>query len=146
MNSSQKTEFWSEIEDLEACIPDGKREYLRERLRNELYDFVLRKYLEEHEKRGLTKASLARRLECDPGRLNKLLGAPGNWTLGTVSDLLVGICGEVLVPQSARVPGATPRNMSAHDRLLSESGLHFQPKSDNSPSTSSAPTITACVQ
>lgn len=146
MISSQKTPFWSEIENLDACIPDGKREYLRERFRNELYDFILTKYLSESETRGLTKAKLARRLNCDPGRLNKLLGAPGNWTLGTVSDLLVGISGEVLVPQSAKVPGSMRRNMSAHDRLRSESHPNLNIGSDNSMSTSSATTITTQIQ
>ena len=105
MNSSPRERFWDEIIDLDAQIPEGKLEYLRERLRNDLYDFVVGKFLAEREARGLSKAQLARRLDCDPGRLTRLLGAPGNWTLATVSDLLVGISGEALVPHSRRYPG-----------------------------------------
>lgn len=117
MTSFQRANFWSEIADLEAPIPEGPREYLRERLRNDLYDFVLRKFLEQRKERGLTKAQLARRIGYDPAHLNRLLGAPGNWTLSTVSDLLAGISGETLVPDSAVLPGRNRRNVSSGDLL-----------------------------
>ncbi len=123
MTSSRQEQFWAEIEDLDAHIPEGKLEYLGGRLRNDLHDFVLGKFLEQKEKRGLTKAELARRIGYDSGRLNRLLGTPGNWTLKTVSDLLAGICGEALVPHSASVPNSLSRNMNArnHPRLESDS-------------------------
>ena len=117
MTSFQRENFWSDIADLEARIPEGKREYLRERLRNELYDFVLGKFLEQRNERGLTKAQLARRIGYDPAQLNRLLGAPGNWTLSTVSDLLAGIAGETLVPVSGALPGEKLRNASTGDLL-----------------------------
>lgn len=117
MTSFQRENFWSDIADLEARIPEGKREYLRERLRNELYDFVLGKFLEQRNERGLTKAQLARRIGYDPAQLNRLLGAPGNWTLSTVSDLLAGIAGETLVPVSGALPGERLRNASTGDLL-----------------------------
>ena len=144
--SSQEARFWSEIEDLNAHIPEGKLEYLRERLRNELYDFVLTKFLEQQGAYGLNKAQLARRIGYDPGRLNRLLGAPGNWTLGTVSDLLVGISGEVLVLNSSIVPTGPPRNMSAHDWLQSGSHLNLQTSEARPESAHSRPTITAHVE
>lgn len=121
MTLSRRTNFWSEIEDLDERIPRGKLEYLRERFRNDLYDFVLRKYLEERESRGLNQAQLATRINYNPSQLNRLLGAPGNWTLKTVSDLLIGISGEALVFQSAKVPGAKRRNMEPADLLASKS-------------------------
>ena len=138
---SQRTHFWSEIEDLNAQIPEGKLEYLREQVRNDLYHFVIAKFLEQEETRGLNKADLARRLACDPARLNRLLGAPGNWTLKTVSDLLVGIAGETLVPQSTRVPGATVRNMSSVDLLSSYSDIKLYDKQFDIASTSGESTI-----
>lgn len=141
MTSSPKMQFWSEIEDLESRIPEGKLEYLRERFRNDLFDFILRRFLEQREKRGLTQAELARRLSCDPARLNRLLGAPGNWTLGTVSDLLVGISGEVLVAQAAKVPGEIPRNMSARDLLHSNSLLAVRGSKSSAANISSVATI-----
>ena len=141
MTSSPKAQFWSEIEDLGARIPEGKLEYLRERFRNDLFDFVLRKFLEQGEERGLTQAELARRLSCDPARLNRLLGAPGNWTLATVSDLLVGISGEALALQSRPVQGESPRNMGARDLLRSNSVLAVSDNIINAADTSSVPTI-----
>ncbi len=146
---SQRTNFWSEIEDLDEQIPAGKLEYLRERFRNDLYDFVLRKFLEEMESRGLNQAQLATRINYNPSQLNRLLGAPGNWTLKTVSDLLIGISGEALVLQSAKVPGATRRNMGPADHLAAE----FYPSMENfktipilteetSPATENASSIT----
>ena len=139
---SQRTHFWSEIEDLNAQIPEGKLEYLRERLRNDLYHFVIAKFLEQEEVRGLNKADLARRLACDPARLNRLLGAPGNWTLKTVSDLLVGIAGETFVPQSTKVPGVTVRNMSSVDQLSSYSDITLFNRPDDTAWTSGESTIT----
>ena len=139
---SQRTHFWSEIEDLNAPIPEGKLEYLRERLRNDLYHFVIAKFLEQEEARGLNKADLARRLACDPARLNRLLGAPGNWTLKTVSDLLVGISGEALVPLSTKVPGAAVQNMSSSDLLTLSGVVDFYETRSVDP-TFSEPTIRA---
>ena len=120
MTLSQKIDFWSEIEDLDERIPAGKLEYLREKFRNDLYNFVLRKFLEERESRGLNQAQLATRINYNTSQLNRLLGAPGNWTLKTISDLLIGISGEALVLQSAKVPGATRRNMGPADHLAAE--------------------------
>lgn len=126
MTSSPKMPFWSEIEDLEARIPQGKLEYLRERFRNDLYDLILRKFLEQRKERNLNQAELARRLSYDPARLNRLLAAPGNWTLATVSDLLVGISGESLDLQSTSVRGHAPRNFTAQDLLRSGSELNLE--------------------
>lgn len=108
--TSQPKHFLFELEDQEATIPEGKLEYLRARTRNNLYAYIIRKFWEQEAKSGLTKAKLARRIDCDPGRLNKLLGAPGNWTIATVSDLLVGIAAEELDPRSEPILGRGRRN------------------------------------
>ena len=147
MITSPKTDFWSEIEDPSARIPAGKLEYLRERFRNDMYDFVLKKFLDQQDRRGLTKANLARRLSCDAARLNRLLGAPGNWTLATVSDLLVGISGEALDPQSTRVRGKVPRNMTSVDLLMEQPSnivelqSNYRSQSEYSDVAGSRPTI-----
>jgi hypothetical protein len=54
-----------------------------------MYDLVLR----EFKRSGLTQADLARRLGLGTDRICRLLGAPGNWTLDTASDLLFAISG-----------------------------------------------------
>ena len=70
----------------------GKGRYLQEcwrtsgnaeRLR--LYEAVIKEFLES----GVTKAELARRIGRKPEQITRWLGAPGNWTLDTVSDLLL---------------------------------------------------------
>lgn len=70
-------------------IPAGTLAYFRARNRNRLYDLVLEAFGES----GLTQAELARRLGKRPEVVCRLLGAPGNWTLDTVSDLLFAIGG-----------------------------------------------------
>ena len=91
--------------------------YLNERVRNSFYDYVLRRFHEAEEKENLTKAKLARRLGLEPARVTRLLGSPGNWTLDTVSELLVGICREELRPQSEPYLERAARNFQS-DNLL----------------------------
>jgi hypothetical protein len=49
--------------------------------------------LTEFQNSGLSQADLARRLGKRPEIISRLLGAPGNWGLDTVSDLLFAISG-----------------------------------------------------
>lgn len=76
-------------------IPESKRVYFQTRLRNRLFDFILGKFLDE-QKKGLTKAILARRIGKTPDVINRWLGAPSNLTVDTMSDLLLGISAEEL--------------------------------------------------
>ena len=91
--------------------------YLNERVRNSFYDYVLRRFHEAAQQKGLTKAKLARRLGLEPARVSRLLGSPGNWTLDTVSELLVGICREELRPQSEPYLERVVRNLQPKDLL-----------------------------
>ena len=93
-----QTPFLSDISS-DAPIPHGRLAYLRERARNRLFEFILKKFLEA-EKHGLTKAKLARRIHHRPEVITRLLGSPQNWTTDTATDLLVGIAGEELEPAS----------------------------------------------
>lgn len=95
--------------------------YLSERVRNSFYDYVLRRFHEAADQEGLTKAKLARRLGLKPARVTRLLGSPGNWTLDTASELLVGICREELQPKSASYLDRSARNLRPMEliRLLS---------------------------
>lgn len=67
--------------------------YHRARLRNRLHQLVLQ-HFRELEANGLTRAELARRLYKRPEVITRLLAPPGNWTLDTLSDLLLGMGGE----------------------------------------------------
>jgi hypothetical protein len=107
MTTSQTQSFLTEILEGER-IPVGKLEYFRARLQSRLHQLVLAEFLRQ-EDRGLHQAELARRIGRKPEVVNRLLGAPGNWTLNTVSDLLLGMGVE---PELAI---EHLRNMVAHD-------------------------------
>src|SRR5690242_398273 len=91
------TQFFSELAAGHSgpTIPEAKRIYFRTRLRSRLFNFILERFVRE-QKRGLTKATLARRIGKSPEVVNRWLGAPTNLTLDTVSDLLLGISAEEL--------------------------------------------------
>lgn len=115
--TTPQTSFLSEIENGEP-IPVGKLSYLRERTRNLLYDFIVRKFIEA-EKQGLTQAELARRIGKRPEVVNRMLGSPGNWRIDTISDLLVGISAEELEPKSVSLLNRARRNQQ-HPEWLQE--------------------------
>ena len=114
MTTSQRMSFLSEVVS-GAPIPVNKRAYFQARLRNRLYDFVVTKFLERERNKELTRAELARRIGRKPESITRLLGAPGNWTLGTVSDLLLGINGEELEPASLSLLDRPSRNFARED-------------------------------
>lgn len=91
MTTSRKISSLSKPES-DARIPLGTIAYFRERNRNRVHDMVLKAFKES----GLTQAQLARRLGKRTDVVCRWLGAPGNWTLDTVSDLLLAIEGQEL--------------------------------------------------
>jgi hypothetical protein len=92
MTTSQTRSFLTEVVEGRP-IPVGKLEYFRARLQSRLHQLVLDEWLRQ-EDQGLTQAELARRIGRKPEVINRLLGAPGNWTVNTVSDLLIGMGAE----------------------------------------------------
>lgn len=86
------TSFLSEVLAGE-CIPAGRLAYFRTRLRNRLHDLVLREFRRQ-ETRGLTRAEIARRIGRKPEQITRWLASPGNWTLDTVSDLMLAMGAE----------------------------------------------------
>jgi hypothetical protein len=70
-------------------ILTGTLAYFQARNRSRVYEAVIREFVRS----GLTQATLARRMRKRPEQINRLLGAPGNWELDTVSDLLFAISG-----------------------------------------------------
>src|SRR4051812_35541582 len=77
-------------------IPLGKRAYFQERLRNRLFALIIQEFAEKQTKTGLTQAAVAFRIQKRPEQINRWLSSPGNWTLGTASDLLLAISGAEL--------------------------------------------------
>ena len=112
MNSLLRTPFLTEIANGER-IPETKLAYLEQRVLNNFYDFVIEKFLLEKERSQLTKAKLAQRIGRGPDQVNRWLSSPGNWTIGTVARLLVGISGEEAILDSKNMLNRSPQNMSA---------------------------------
>ena len=63
--------------------------YFRQRQRDRMFDLVHA----EFRKSGLNKAELVRHMGRQPEVISRMLGAPGNWRLDTVSGLLFAISG-----------------------------------------------------
>lgn len=87
----------SHLTPLEVDILEAERlskrtlAYFQERLRNRLHELVLLEYMEQVESSGLKKSDISERLGKDPAQITRWLGSPGNWTLNTVSDLLLAM-------------------------------------------------------
>jgi len=58
---------------------------------DEAHELVLSLFLQEASETGITRAFLARRLGKSPEQITRWLGAPGNWTLETLTNLLLAM-------------------------------------------------------
>jgi len=124
MSTLEPTSFLFEIAE-HRPIPLNKLAYFQARLRYNLYDYIISKFKKMEKEEGLTRAELARRIGCKPEQITRRLGAPGNWTLDTISDLLIGIAGEELEPKSISVLGRAKRNTNEKSwREFTEIRLH----------------------
>jgi hypothetical protein len=99
----------SDIDSNVAILPEGTRAYFQDRLRTRLYDLVIRE-LEAFKARGMTQAQLAVRIGKRAEQVSRWLSSPGNLTLDTVSDLLLGISGAELGMVLEHPTKAPPRN------------------------------------
>ena len=106
-----QTQFFSELSAGHTGPPiaNATLTYYQARLRNRLFNFILGRFVKE-QKNGLTKAALARRIGKPPEVINRLLGAPRNLTLDTLSDLLLGIGAEELTLGVESILNQSPRN------------------------------------
>lgn len=87
------------------------RTYFQERLRNRLYDLVIKEF-EQYQEAGHNQVQLANRLGKRSEQISRWLSSPGNLTLDTVSDLLLGLSGAELgmtLERPAEKPQQNPR-------------------------------------
>lgn len=108
MTMSPKPDFLSEISE-GIKIPEAKMAYFEQRALNGFYDYVMRRFAEEQKNSKLTKATLAKRIGRGPDQVNRMLASPGNWTIGTLARLLVGIAGEEPILTSKKLAGRKPQ-------------------------------------
>jgi hypothetical protein len=135
--STSQTQFMNEIQAGHdgPPIPESKRIYFQERLRNRFFEFLLNKFVEQ-QLHGLTKAKLARRIGKTPDVVHRWLSAPSNLTLDTASDLLLGIHAEELEMGTSSLLNRVPVNYSHLDEFWDLSGrpsssISFAPANDD---------------
>ena len=146
-----QTQFLTEIRDLEAdVIPLNKIAFFREQLKHELHELVLKKFLAlQDSHRGFTKADLARRIGRRPEQVTRWLGAPGNLTIDTVSDLLIGMAAvlkstvidiEALIrePEPERSVLMTPSARAGLSKDPTQPSIVMPPLSSSTPSSDRA--------
>lgn len=115
MTTSTKTPIQSEIEGAGPLSPSTLG-YLCANTRQSYFSYIHEK-LTEAEASGLRRKDIARRLNKSPGRLSHLLGAPGNWTLDTIAELLVAISREEFIPNSLPILRDRNHNCTNDDIL-----------------------------
>jgi hypothetical protein len=119
MTTSHKEPFLSDVLVGEE-IPIGKLAYFRARLRNALHDAVLKAFDQQRRESNLTKTVLARRIHRSPAQVTRWLSNPQNWTLDTISDLLVALGQDIELkstplgePKSIEAQNQPPANLPA---------------------------------
>lgn len=65
--------------------------YFRANARNEFHQVVLREFIRLRDEVGLKQSDIVRRLSSRADQISRSLGAPGNWTIDTISDLLLAM-------------------------------------------------------
>jgi hypothetical protein len=95
-------------------IPPGKRAYFQERLRNRLYNLILGEFVN---KTNLSQKSLAHRIGKGSDQVSRWLSSPGNWTIDTISDLLLGISGSELALSISKVADRLPSHSHGPGRI-----------------------------
>ncbi len=69
--------------------------YFRQRFKNKIYQSTLAYFVEMAKERNLTKKDIARLLNKDPAQITRWFSGPNNWTLDTISDLLLSMDAEL---------------------------------------------------
>lgn len=105
----------SEIVD-DKPIPVKTLRYFRRLLQNRFHEAILQVYIDQERKVGLNQKQLARRIGRSPAQVNRWLNCAGNWTLNTISDLLLGM------GMDLDDPSATPIADLVRDTITIEAG------------------------
>jgi hypothetical protein len=108
--TSYRTVIESELDS--GNLTEETLAYFESRAMHDWYDFVVSKFLAQEKAGRLSRAQLARRTHKSPAVISRLLSSPSNWTLATLSNLLIAICGEESVPTAKQAFDA-PKPMDA---------------------------------
>jgi hypothetical protein len=94
VTTSQTTSFLTDIFEANQ-ISVRTLAYFRARLRYRLHALVRAEFEHQAGAGKINRAALARRIGRKPEQVTRWLNTPGNWTLDTVSDLLIGMGAEL---------------------------------------------------
>lgn len=111
MTTSPSSSFLHEIVNYQE-IPVGKLAYFRARLQDRIYDLIVREFIRKEDAGEMTRSNLAQRIKKDPAQISRLLSNPGNWTLDTISDLLLGVCAAELGIEIKPLAYAVPTSVA----------------------------------
>jgi transcriptional regulator with XRE-family HTH domain len=127
-----QTQFLSELEAGHdgPPIPEAKRAYFQQLVRNSFFTLILRKF-ESSKLQGLTQAGLARRIGRSPEQISRWLGSPSNFTLDVATDLLLGISAEELCPTSSPILNRVEQNYSLFEELCDGANDSLDDKRQN---------------
>lgn len=109
-------------------VSESVLEYFRTRNKLRAFECVH----DEFERSGLHQTILAARLRKAPDQVSRLLGAPGNWTLDTLSDLLFAISGAEAKYEVLHPLRETPHNRRAPP-ITDPTSLVASPPSERPP-------------
>jgi len=135
MLTSPKTSILSEIQTGKP-ISAKTRAFYRRRVRNLFHRLVLRAFREQEKKTGLTQKQLAERIDSSPAQINRWLGMPNNWTLNTISDLMLGMAVDLDDPSYTSIADLVAQNASTEfvPERFSEITIAVQKEKQEEPS------------
>lgn len=76
-------------------LTDREIFYFRQRQKNRVFQSVIAYFADQVKVRGLSKRDVATLLNRDPAQITRWLSGPSNWTLDTISDLLLAMNAEL---------------------------------------------------
>jgi len=79
-----------------SCLEDLKLSpsqlgYFHGLAQNEAHEVIFRLFLRMSEDEGVTRSFMAKRLDKEPAQITRWLGASGNWTLDTFTNLAIAM-------------------------------------------------------
>lgn len=105
----------SKFANSDEVLTEAQKRYFRALTRREAYDLVLRRFNELDMDDRALRSRLARRLKKSPSQITRWLSEPSNWTLDTLSDLLLAM--------------GRQTEMSLHDMSVAQRGNYGHPAS-----------------
>ena len=76
-------------------IPSKDIFFFRQRFKNKIFQSVLSHFADLAKEKNLAKKDIANLLDKDPSQITRWFAGPNNWTLDTISDLLLAMDAEL---------------------------------------------------